>query len=41
MYPTLTKQIVDDHISELRRTARASRFASLRLVPVRRSRRAR
>ena len=30
MYPTLTKQLVDDHMRELRRTARARRLRPLR-----------
>ena len=30
MYPTLTKQLADDHIRELRRSAPAPRYATLR-----------
>jgi hypothetical protein len=37
MYPSLTKQLVDDRIRELRRAARPMRFAPLR----RRTRKAR
>ena len=30
MYPTLTKQLADDHIRELRRSAPVLRYATLR-----------
>jgi hypothetical protein len=38
MYPTLTKQLADDHIRELRRSAPALRHASLHLRLTRRPR---
>jgi hypothetical protein len=38
MHPTLTKQLVDDRMRELRRAARPLRFAPLRRRTTRRAR---